>query len=182
MKRWFRQLLAAALLAAAASGGVAAAASDPGASASAAAPVVEITFDHPEQFTDVKDADAPTERGRDEILGRIRAYLISQARIWLPAGDRLALTFTDIDLAGDFEPWHGSAWDEVRVVKAIYPPGFKFSYTVTDASGRTLRSGTEDIRDLAFQQRITIDSSDPLHYEKDVLSDWMRGALRGLKP
>jgi hypothetical protein len=181
MKRWSRQLLAAALLAAGGAPG-AAAASAAAPPTGEAAPAVEVTFDHPEQFTDVKDADPPTDRGRDEILGRIRAYLASQARVWLPAGDRLAITFTDIDLAGDFEPWRGSAWDEVRVVKAIYPPAFKFRYEVTDAAGRTLRSGTEDIRDLAFQLRLTIDSSDPLHYEKDVLSDWMRGALRGLKP
>jgi hypothetical protein len=146
------------------------------------APAVDIVFAHPEQFTDVKDADPPTDRGRDEILGRIRAYLIAQARPLLPAGDRLAVTFTDIDLAGDFEPWRGAQWDQVRIVKSIYPPGFKFRYQVTDSAGRTLRSGTEDLRDLAFELRLTLDTSDPLHYEKDLLSEWMRGALRGLKP
>jgi hypothetical protein len=176
MKRWLSPRLAAALLAGGAPAAMAAA------DAASAGPGVEIVFDHPEQFTDVKDADPPTERGRDEILGRIRAYLVSQARVWLPAGDRLAITFTDVDLAGEFEPWRGSAWDEVRIVKGLYPPGFKFSYQVTDASGRILRAGTEDLRDLAFQLRISFDPSDPLHYEKDLLSEWMRGALRGLKP
>ena len=40
----------------------------------------------------------------------------------VPEGDKLTITFTDIDLAGDFEPWRGPQWDEVRIVKAIYPP------------------------------------------------------------
>jgi hypothetical protein len=52
---------------------------------------------------------------------------------------------------------------------------------VTDASGRVVREGSEDIRDMNFQMRLTIDASDPLHYEKDILDDWARSKLRGLK-
>ena len=40
---------------------------------------IEIIFDHPENFTDVKDADLPTERGRDAILAQIRSFLVERA-------------------------------------------------------------------------------------------------------
>jgi hypothetical protein len=147
----------------------------------AASARTEVIFDHPENFADVKDASFPSDRGRDEILARIRDHLVSRAAPMIPDGDRLTITFTDIDLAGDFEPWRGSRFDNVRFVKPIYPPSFKFTYAVTDASGRVVKSGTERLQDLAFQDRVALDTSDSLRYEKLVLDDWARSALGGLK-
>jgi len=137
----------------------------------------EVVFDHPEKFTDVKDAYMPTEKGRDAILADIRDFLVYQGDAVIPQGYRLKITFTDIDLAGDFEPWHGPLYEDVRFVKAIYPPAFKFTYAVTDPSGKVVREGSEDIRDLSFQLRVTLDSVDPLRYEKDILGEWVRSKL-----
>jgi hypothetical protein len=144
-------------------------------------PRTEVIFDHPEKFTDVKDSEFATDKGRDAILARIRAFLVERTASLLPEGDRLTVTFTDIDLAGDFEPWRGPMWSDVRIVKSIYPPAFKFSYAVTDPSGRVIKQGSEDIRDLNFQLRVTIDATDTLRYEKDILGDWARSTLRDLR-
>ncbi|HMD62180.1 MAG TPA: DUF3016 domain-containing protein [Opitutaceae bacterium] len=145
------------------------------------APRTEVIFDHPEKFTDVKDAAIPTEKGRDATLASIRDFLVRETAPMIPEGYKLRVTFTDIDLAGDFEPWHGARFDDVRFIKSIYPPAFKFTYSVTDPAGKVVREGSEDIRDLTFQMRIRLDSSDPLGYEKDVLTDWAHSNLRGLK-
>jgi len=145
-----------------------------------AASRTEVIFDHPESFTDVKDMSSPTEKGRDSILSQIREYLERDATARLPEGYHLKVVFTDIDLAGDFEPWRGPEWMDVRIVKAIYPPAFKFSYTVTDASGRVVLQGTESRRDMAFDTQLTPDPSDPLRYEKAMLDDWVRSKLREL--
>jgi hypothetical protein len=142
---------------------------------------INVLFDHPENFTDVKDRAVPTDKGRDEILANIRAFVVDHADRILPPGDSLRITFTDIDLAGDFEPQRGAEWDDVRIVKSIYPPAFNFTYTVTDASGKVIKEGTEHIRDMTFDTRIVFDRGDPLHYEKDVLDDWMRSNLRNIK-
>jgi Protein of unknown function (DUF3016) len=160
---------------------VAAAVTIHAADVSVAGPRTEVVFDHPENFTDVKDSEYATDRGRDAILSRIRIFLVDHATPYLPAGDALRITFTDIDLAGDFEPWRGAQWSDVRIVKEIYPPAFKFSYAVTDPSGRVVKQGVEDIRDLNFQTRVVLDTSDSLRYEKDILGDWARSTLRGLK-
>jgi hypothetical protein len=151
------------------------------ASAANAVSRVDVTFDHPENFTDVKDRATPTDKGRDNILSNIRTFVVDHADRTLPEGYSLKMTFTDIDLAGDFEPQRGAQWDDVRIVKSIYPPAFKFTYSVMDASGRVVKQGTENIRDMTFDTRITLDRSDPLHYEKDILSDWIRSNLRNLK-
>lgn len=144
------------------------------------APRTEVIFDHPEKFTDVRDSSIATDKGRDAILENIRAFLVHRTESLIPEGYKLAITFTDIDLAGDYEPWRGAQYDDVRIVKSIYPPALKFTYAVTDPSGKVVRQGSEDIRDMNFQMRLTIDASDPLRYEKDILDEWARSKLRGL--
>ncbi len=146
-----------------------------------AAARVEVTFDHPENFTDVKDSAVPTDRGRDLILSHIREHLAELGGELLPPGDTLAVVFTDIDLAGDFEPWRGPRWEDTRIIRDIYPPAFTFTYTARDASGRVVKQGSESIRDVGFQFKGLGDMNDPLRYEKAILDDWMRTLARELK-
>lgn len=141
----------------------------------------EVVFDHPEKFTDVKDSSNPTEKGRDSILSNLREYLVDHTSPMIPDGYKLKVVFTDVDLAGDFEPWRGPEWMDVRIIKAIYPPALKFTYTVTDPAGQVVKQGSEDIRDMAFDMRAIADRTDPLRYEKAILEDWASSALHGLK-
>lgn len=164
--------------------GIAAGCALPADTASKAAPRTIVIFDHPENFTDVKDGYVPSDKGRDSILSRIREFLVSRADLLLPEGYRMTVTFSDIDLAGEFEPWHGVQWENVRIIKPIYPPALKFNYSVTDPSGKVVKEGSENIRDMAFQMRLLTPydgSTDNLAYEKDILNDWARSTLRGLK-
>ncbi len=144
-----------------------------------AASRVEVIFDHPEKFTDVKDADNPTVEGREAILEKIRAFLVSSAGSRIPDGDKLTITFTDIDLAGEFEPRH-SGPNNPRVLTENYPPAFDFTFTVTDASGKVVREGSEHLRDAGYLLRASVDSIGSLRYEKDVLDEWARTRLRNL--
>jgi hypothetical protein len=137
----------------------------------------EVIFSDPSNFTDVKDRDLPSNNGRDEILGRIREFIVERAEKLLPPGQKLTVTFTDVDLAGEYEPWRGPQYSDVRIVKAIYPPAFKFSYKITDGAGHVVKSGNEDIRDLSFDLRLTMDRQDSLRYEKDILGDWLRSKV-----
>jgi Protein of unknown function (DUF3016) len=152
-----------------------------GSLSAAAAPRAEVIFDHPENFTDAKDQFTPTDKGRDAILKALREFIVREAGYQVPAGYQLMLTFTDVDLAGDFEPWRGPDFDEIRIVREIYPPEFKFTYVLTDPAGRLVKQGRADLRDPAFQMRSTLDDQDPLRYEKSMLSDWLRTSLRGAK-
>ena len=141
----------------------------------------DVVFEQPEKFTDVKDSDFGTDKGRDAILERLREYLVERADKALPAGQKLVITFTDIDLAGEYEPWRGPQFSDVRIVKSIYPPRLNFSYKITDAAGKTVKEGKEDLRDLAFEMRLTSDRQDTLRYEKDILRDWIGTVTRAPK-
>jgi hypothetical protein len=148
--------------------------------ATAPAPRTEVVFDHPENFADIKDDYHPTDRGEEAILRRIRTFLIDRTKALVPDGDTLTITFTDINLAGKFEPWRGVGWENVRIYTSNYPPSFTFTYSVTDASGKVIREGSEAIREAGYLMDSTNDRIDSLRYEKDILYGWARAALRGL--
>ena len=143
---------------------------------------VEVTFDHPEKFTDVNDSYMGTDKGRDNILQLFKEYLQERAPRFLADGQTLAVTFTDIDVAGEFEPQRGPDFNSVRIIKDIYPPRLTFAYKLTDASGAVLKEGQEKLVDLSFQMSATvIDNNDPLHYEKSMLKDWLHSQFKQSK-
>jgi hypothetical protein len=135
---------------------------------------IEVVFQDPEKFADVKDSQMVSERARDGYLEMIKEHLERLAPSFVPEGHKLSVTFTDIDMAGDFEPWRANASD-VRIVRDIYPPRIDLSYTLTDASGAVVKEGKRALRDLAFQMNISpIGQNEPLRYEKRLLEDWLR--------
>lgn len=181
MKTADRLLRLALLLGLSATGALFAAKAKP---APAADNRVTVVFTNPEKFTDLKDSfsDSENYRGRDQYLPLIEDYVQQEAGRFLADGQKLTVTFSDIDLAGDFEPWRGVQFDDIRVVKDLYVPRLTFSYKVTDAAGVVVKEGERRLVDLGFQMRMTSGfREDPLRYEKDMLRDWMRSDLRTAK-
>ncbi|QYM78635.1 DUF3016 domain-containing protein [Horticoccus luteus] len=135
---------------------------------------VNVTFSHPEKFTDVKEDQFGSEKGRDAILEQIRDYIDQRAPRYMKNGESLSVTFTDIDLAGDFEPWRGPKADDIRIIRAIYPPRMDLSFKVTDASGAVVKEGTRELRNLDFQSELSVNTQDSLRFEKSLLDDFLR--------
>lgn len=141
----------------------------------------EVTYVHPEKFSDVKDSYLPTEKGQKAILDDLANYIVQRASYYIPAGQKLLVTVTDVDLAGDFEPVASPAGQDIRIVKDIYPPRIDLSYKIVDASGRVVRQGKHDLRDLSFNMKIDIRRDDPRMHEKSLIDDWMRSDFKGMK-
>ena len=151
-----------------------------GAPRAAAQDRTEVIFVHPENFIDIKDYYNPTDKGEAAILRRIRTFLIHDTERLVPEGDKLTITFTNIDLAGEFEPWRGVHWQDVRIYTENYPPTFTFTYSVTDSAGRVVRQGSEALRGTDYLLHEPRDTIDTLRYDKDVLDGWALQALKGL--
>lgn len=132
---------------------------------------VDVAFFEPKKFTDVRDR-AMGNYEDTSYLDQLRDYLVAQARPIVPVGGTLTVTFTDVDMAGDFEPWRGFRWDEIRVVKEIYPPRIQLAFRLTDASGEIVKEGKRDLRGLGLMTRGFAD--DTLRHEKALLDDWLR--------
>jgi hypothetical protein len=137
---------------------------------------IEVRFLEPENFTDVRDGWGSDFR-LEAYLAEFREYLENRAARFLPPGQKLSVTFTDIDLAGGFEPWHGPRYHDVRIVKDLYPPRMSLQFRLTDADGVVIKEGSRKLRDMAFLMSPNL-SHDPLRHEKEMLDDWLRSELR----
>ncbi|HTQ30479.1 MAG TPA: DUF3016 domain-containing protein [Opitutaceae bacterium] len=139
------------------------------------APPVDVTYVNPDKFTDVKDSYFVNDKVRDEYLDELKQHFQAQAKDYVPAGWHLALRVTDVDMAGDFEPWRGPQYDDIRIVKDVYPPRMKFEFTLTNAAGKVVKEGQRSITNLSFLNEINIYfPDDQLRYEKALIDDWYR--------
>ena len=137
-------------------------------------PRAEVNFFEPTKFTDVKDSFGG-DHERTTYLEQIREHIFQQVRHYVPEGHKLAVTITDIDMAGDFEPWRGFRWDDIRVVKDIYPPRIDLAFQLTDAQGNVVKEGKRSLRDLAFMMKLSgVSQNDAVRHEKALLDDWLR--------
>mgnify|MGYP001171473461 CR=1 FL=1 len=148
------------------------------ASAQAAGPV-SVEFVNAEKFTDVNDRALKTSPEKNTNLAALRKHVETKGAKYLKPGQTLAISFTDIDLAGDHKPQLSPQMQDVRVVTGLYPPRMSFNYILKDASGQVLKSGEAKLSDVGFDTHSAGLTSDPLRYEKRMLDKWMRAEFGG---
>ena len=141
---------------------------------------IAVVFVKPEKFTDVKRSDF--KPNSDALLDAIAKFMEEMGDETIPRDMNLDIKVTDIDLAGNFEPWHGPQSDQVRITRGLYPPRFALEFRVIDARGQVIQSGKRDLTDLDYQRRTFYPMDDYLRYEKGLLRHWFReefGKLKG---
>lgn len=136
---------------------------------------VKFEWSNPEKYTDL-DNRGYRQSSLKDFSREMEGYISRLANRFLPDGSQLQLVVTDVDLAGDFEPWHMSPWDDVRVVRSIYPPRMTFDYTLTGKDGKVIEKGNEHLVDLTFDMNVKrrVFEDDQYFYEKEMLGDWIR--------
>lgn len=145
------------------------------------APRTEVTFSEPEKFTDAADGPRGTDSGRDQNLEELRNYIVEHAQRYVAEGQKLSVTITDVDLAGEVEPWRNPSGSDIRFVKPIYSPKIDLTFRLTDASGAVVKEGKRQLRDMSFDMKLRVDRNDPRVYEKGLLDDWIRDEFRAKK-
>jgi hypothetical protein len=136
---------------------------------------VDVQWTDPAQFSEIRDSSNRWEARRGDWVQALAKYLRKRASGRLPAGERLEVTFTDIERAGDFEPWHGARGDSIRYMRDIYPPRISLDFRRVGADGSVIEQGSRKLSDLGYLQRATRPTdSDPLRYEKQLIDDWLR--------
>lgn len=142
---------------------------------------VEVVFEDPKSYRDIEYGYHNVSRGIKVYLPQIEKHIAKQAKRYLQEGQSLSMTITDLDLAGEYEPWRNPDFDDIRIVKAIYPPRISFYYELKDSSGEVLSSGEENLSDLAFQYRVRTNTHDELFYDKALITDWMRNMTQDFR-
>lgn len=135
---------------------------------------VEVTFVNPDKFTDAADGQRGSDWGRDANLDVLKKYIIERASRYVQEGQKLSVSITDVDLAGEIEPWRSSSLRDARIMKDIYFPRIDLSYKLTDATGAVLKENSRHLSDMNYLMNIHPDRSDPRVYDKSLLDDWIR--------
>jgi hypothetical protein len=133
-----------------------------------------VVFFEPEKFTEVSDRYNGTDQGRADILDLLKDYIQERAQSFVREGEKLSITITDVDLAGDYEPWRGAFTHDIRIVKDIYPPRISLSFKLTGADGEVIKQGTRDLKNLGFLQSIAPPVNESYRHEKALIDDWLR--------
>lgn len=136
----------------------------------AQAATAEVEYVKPESFTDT--GRRFDEVGRAANLDALKRHLVESAARRLPAGETLAVTVTDVDLAGDYEAWQ-MAHNEIRIVKDLYPPRIDLHFRLARSDGSVVKEGDRKLRDSAFLMGGRPHSTDALRYEKAMLDAWI---------
>jgi hypothetical protein len=138
-------------------------------------------FEGVNDFTDFSVSGLSEEKTLAIFLPELNSESEKIAKEYLAEGETLTLVFTDIDMAGDIQPWRNRNNADIRYVEAIYPPRLKFRYTLTDASGEILKEGEVSDSDIAFQLNVSAGmrgNMQSFFYEMELLNDWARKTLR----
>lgn len=135
---------------------------------------VSVHYRDPAHFTEAKHSFGVNAIDANDYLKPLKAYIATRASRILAPGQRLDIEVTDVDRAGEYEPWRGPNFNNVRIVKDIYPPRIDLDFTLYGADGKVLRSGSRSLRDLGFLGRVSTTDQDTLRYEKDLIDRWLR--------
>lgn len=134
----------------------------------------EVRFVEPEKFTDVRADMMGSDKDRDYYLEMLREHLEERVAKMLPAGHKLVVAVFDVDMAGEFEPWRGPRFQDIRIVKDIYPPRVTLEFQLLDPRGEVVAQGRRELRDLTFMMNLSINRNDSLRHEKQLLDEWLR--------
>jgi hypothetical protein len=145
------------------------------AAAPATAPTnVTVIYQDPDHFTDVRDSTSSF--ASTYYLDELKACLQQAASPLLAPGQKLTITISDIDLAGDIRP---GSLTNVRIIKDIYIPHVALKFQLVDSAGKVVKEGDRRLTDLAFMQRLRIPGADePLYYDKALLKDWVSSEFK----
>ena len=135
---------------------------------------VSVHYRDPAHFTEARHSFGVNAIDADAYLKPLKMYIAERASRILAPGQRLDIEVTDVDRAGEYEPWLGPNFNNVRIVKDIYPPRIDLDFTLYDANGKVLRAGSRRLRDMGFLSRVGATDQDALRYEKNLIDRWLR--------
>ena len=107
---------------------------------------VSVVFANPEKYTDLKVTCVSRDTDARGLMATSTASSRATAAPPVPTGQRLEITLTNVDMAGDIESWRGPGRCDLRVMKDIYPPRIDLS-SGCGTAGQGDPRGTRRLRD-----------------------------------
>src|SRR5258706_12831788 len=133
-------------------------------------PSVEARFDNPKRFTDFRVDRWRNARQTQALADELRRWIEYEAPRHLPAGSKLTVTITDVDMAGEFEPWQRADAMDIRVAREIYPSRVSLAFRLADDTGKVIAESERKLVS-AFLFSGSLGGGDaPLRYEQRLVA------------
>jgi hypothetical protein len=139
---------------------------------------VSVVFAHPERYADLRLSCVSREADARALADELARFLQEAAAPRVPEDQRLEITVTNVDMAGEIESWRGPGRCDLRTVRDVYPPRVDLQFRWIGADGAEARAGTRHLRDSNYLTRAATVTADHLRYEKALLLDWLQRELR----
>jgi hypothetical protein len=135
---------------------------------------VNITWTEPDKYRDIDSGTEGRKRFRENMFNEFEKHLSKLANA-LPASQILNIDVTDIDLAGDVL---ASGLHQIRVIKDLYFPRIKLSFTLINAEKVIILSDNVNLKDMSFMMGGRLKyRNNALNYEKKLLDDWFKNTF-----
>jgi hypothetical protein len=144
---------------------------------------VLVVLAHPERFTDFRMQNLGVQETAQVFSDEI-ARALSPVVASCDPGAKLTLHFTDVDLAGRFEPWRGPHFSHIRfLAENTGPMKLYFNFELSDRSGKIIKSGSKSIVDADLDLIYSVyhassATAERLFFEKLELRKWTRSMLK----
>lgn len=129
---------------------------------------------HPEKLTDFRATCVGMDEWTRGLLADLAQFVRATGARYVPEGGALAITLTEVDMAGEFETWRRPQACQVRVMLDTYGPRIRLEFRLTDRNGKVVSSGQRDLSDSLYLTRTVLLTTDPLCHEENLLRDWFQ--------
>ena len=136
----------------------------------------EIKWTNPDKYRDIQAGDENRKAFRKRVFSTFEKHFAKLAEK-LPAEQTLKIEITNVDLAGDVNI--GSIVHRIRIVTDLYFPSMKFSYQLTNADNRVIKSAKVDLKDMGFMLTNNLRyRNESFSYDKKMLADWFKKTFK----
>ncbi|MCU8070886.1 DUF3016 domain-containing protein [Shewanella sp. SM32] len=138
--------------------------------------VVKIVWQSPKDYRDIKSSGELQSRYEKRLFETLTENINKEAAKILKQNQKLEMTITDVDLAGDMRPTFGATANDLRIIKDIYPPRMTFSYQVME-NDKVIIAGDEKLSNMGFMDGIQSLNDKPFMYETKMLTEWLKKTI-----
>lgn len=142
-------------------------------SATAFAGEAKVTWQNPEKYTDIRSGNQ-SQKSMLKSIDTSFSKEFSELAKKLPANYHMAVTVTNLDLAGEVDPIPSRMMDQIRVLKDLYYPKMTFDYQIHNAAGVAVLEGKDvTLKDMQYLSGTrSTQSSDSFYYERKMIREW----------
>lgn len=145
-----------------------------------ASAAVSVEWVAPENYRDAYANSSKSEKSQQMALDDFQSFIIKEASPFVKEGEDLKISVTQLDMTGEFEPWVQNR-ENVRMMKSPYFGKITFNYVLTNADGKVIKEGEEDLTNQMLNSIDMRDKDAMDPYLRDSLRNWMRSTLKHAK-